>query len=267
MTDSMQALPVTERKHAMGWLRPLPGRGALDLLPHADTSGIERKLVVDPRPWMPPALDQGQLGSCTANATNRAFRVETIHDGKDVGELSRLWTYYFERALEHTLGQGDTGAMGHDAFRVARHGIPLESAYPYVIADFEKKPPNVQPRAYRLHKPVHAVPQTERDFDLALSNDQTIPYGFTVYESFEAGDWASTTGVMPEPSAGEGVLGGHENLLVGYLPEQPDCYLSLNSWDTIWGVFGGYFFIPKAFVLNPRYASDFRTIVRPLASA
>lgn len=258
------AIPQVQRQHAMGWKRPLPGQGALALLEHADTSGIKIKPVVDPRPTMPPALDQGELGSCTANATNRAFRYDTILDGHDCGELSRLWTYYFERALEHTLGQGDTGAEGHDAYRVAHHGIPAETLWPYDISKFEDKPPAAEPRAYKLSKSVHALKPNEDDFKRALSNGQTISYGFTVYESFEAGDWSSTSGVMPMPHKGESVLGGHENLLVGYLEEQPDCFLSLNSWSTSWGVFGGYWFIPKAFVLDPANASDFRTVVRPL---
>lgn len=211
---------------------------------------------------MPPALDQGQLGSCTANATNRAFRYDTIMDGKDCGELSRLWTYFFERSLEHTLDQGDCGAEGHDAYTVAKHGIPAETLWPYDISKFAQKPPSAEPRAYTLKKSVHAVQQNEADFDKALSNNQTITYGFTVYANFEQ-PWRHK-GVMPMPTKSMEVLGGHENLLCGYLAGYPDDYLSLNSWSTAWGVFGGYFLIPKSFIFDPQYASDFRTIVRPL---
>ena len=256
--------------HSFGWRRPLPGREALALLPHADTSGIAIRAEVDPRPYMPRALNQLNLGSCTANATNRAFRYDTIQDalhghGKDCGELSRLWTYYFERALEHTLDQGDCGAEGHDAYTVAKHGIPSEAQWPYIISKFEERPPACFPRHYTLTKEVHAVPQTDTDFKRALSNNQTITYGFTVYQSFEE-QWAQT-GVMPTPNtANEEVLGGHENLLCGYLKAYPDYYLSLNSWGTAWGVFGGYFLIPRHFILNPQFASDFRTIVRPLGT-
>jgi hypothetical protein len=198
--------------------------------------------------------------NCTANATNRAFRYDTIMDGKDCGELSRLWTYYFERAIEHTLGQGDTGAEGHDAYTVAKHGIPAESLWPYDISKFEQKPPDVEPRAYMLTKAVHALLPGEDDFKRALSNGQTITYGFTVYRSFEEA-WPET-GIMPMPAAGEEVLGGHENLICGYLKQYPDHFLSLNSWGTGWGL-SGYFLIPKRFVLDPQYASDYRTIVRP----
>lgn len=215
---------------------------------------------------MPSALNQLALGSCTANATNRAFRYDSIMDGKDCGELSRLWTYYFERSIEHTLAQGDCGAEGHDAFTVAKHGIPAETLWPYDISQFEKKPPACwipgQPgkRTYTLTKPVHAVPQSLESIKAVLSNNQTISYGFTVYRDFEE-PW-SQTGVMPEPSQSEEVLGGHENLLCGYLPEYPDHLLSLNSWGTEWGIFGGYFLFPTKTFLDTSMVSDLRTIVR-----
>lgn len=258
MTDELLIPPSAE--HRYGWHRPLPGQGALDLLPHVDTEGLTILDEVDPRPKMPPALNQGKLGSCTANATARAFRYDTIQDDKDCGELSRLWIYYFERALEHTLGQGDVGATGHDAFTVAKHAIPDETLWPYDIAKFEEKPPACEPRAYKLEKPVQAVPADLEQVKAVLSNNQTIAYGFTVFRSFEE-SWP-VEGEMPEPAAGEEVLGGHENLVCGYLKEYPDHLLSLNSWGTAWGVFGGYFLIPIKFFLGEQ-ASDFRTIVRP----
>jgi C1A family cysteine protease len=253
---------LSPSKHAYGWKRPLPGRGALDLLPHVDTSGLPILPEVDPRPHMPPALNQGQLGSCTANATARCFRYDTIMDGKDCGELSRRWIYHFEKVIERTHGQGDTGAEGHDAFTVAKHGIPDESLYPYSedIEAVEAKPPDVEPRAYTLKKPVHAVPQNLNQIKQALSNKQTIAYGFTVYRDFEE-PWL-TEGEMPEPDPSEEVMGGHENLLCGYLKDYPGFLLSLNSWGTQWGVFGGYFLFPIATFLNPSITADLRTIVR-----
>lgn len=210
---------------------------------------------------MPPVFNQGQLGSCTANATAACFQYDAIQDGKDCGELSRRWIYHFEKAIEGTLGQGDTGAVGHDAFKVAEHGIPDESLWPYSedIAEIEVKPPDVEPRAYRLTKPVHAVPQADEALRQVLSNGQTIPFGFTVYTSFEA-DWTQP-GVMPEPSTSEEVLGGHEVLVVGYLEAYPDHFLVRNSWGAGWGL-AGYFLFPAATLLNPSMASDFRTVVR-----
>ncbi len=188
------------------------------------------------------------------------MRYDTIMDKKDCGELSRVWIYHFEKALEHTLGQGDTGAVGHDAYVVAHHAIPDESLYPYSedIEVIERKPPNVQPRAYKLTKPVHAVPQTEEAFKQVFSNNQTVAFGFVVNANFEDSSWWAS-GEMP---TGEGeVMGGHEILACGYLKDHPDYCLCLNSWGTEFGL-NGYFLFPWSQILNPTVASDFRTIVR-----
>jgi C1A family cysteine protease len=241
--------------HRFGWKRPLPGL----TYPHADTGGLPIAPEVDPRPHMPPVFDQGQLGSCTANATAACFQYDSIADGKDCGVLSRLWIYYFERSIEHTLNQGDCGAMGHDAFTVAKHGIPDESRYPYAIPQFEAKPPDVEPRAYTLHREVRAVPQIGASIQQVLSNKQTVAFGFTVYESFE--DHWSEPGVMPAPQPGEEVLGGHEVLIVGYLKSHPAYALVRNSWGSGWGL-GGYFLFPWSSLLDSNIASDFRTIRR-----
>jgi C1A family cysteine protease len=227
----------------------------------ADTGGLGVATEVDPRKKLPPIFDQGQLGSCTANATAACFQYDSILDGKDCGVLSRLWIYYFERAIEHALDQGDCGAMGHDAFTVAKHGVPAEKLWPYDIGRFEAKPPAAEPRAYTLSKTVRAVPQSQSAIKQVLSNGQTIAFGFTVYESFESAHTART-GIVPMPKAGEEVLGGHETLIVGYLKAHPTYALVRNSWGTGWGL-GGYYLMPWSYLTNTELSSDLRTIVRP----
>lgn len=229
-------------------------------LPRADTANLPILPTVDPRGEMPPVFDQGRLGSCTANATAGCFQYDSIVDGHDCGPLSRLWIYYWERALEGTLGQGDTGAIGHDAFRVARHGIPPESTWPYNIDTFQDRPGADEPRAYYLRKPVAAPAQSQTAVKQVLSNRQTIAFGFTVYESFE-GQWEQP-GVMPVPQPGEQVLGGHEILAVGYLADWPEYVLCRNSWGAQWGL-GGYFLFPWSIFLDHNQVQDLRTIVRP----
>lgn len=232
--------------------------------PEADTTGLPILPEVDPRGRMPGIFDQGQLGSCTANATAAAFQYEAILDGHDPGPLSRLWVYYWERSLEHSLGAGDTGAYGHDAYKVAKHGIPSESLWPYDISTFEGPPPAAADatRAYTLTKPVHTPRRSQNAFQQVLSNNQTIAFGFTVYDSFES-QWA-TPGIMPVPKPGEQILGGHEILIVGYLQTHPHYFLVRNSWGgpkTALDV-TGYFLYPTSVLLDPNIASDFRTIVR-----
>ena len=241
----------------------------------ADTSGITVLPEVDPRNELPPIFDQGQLGSCTANATAAAFQYDGMLDGKDPGPLARLWIYWQERSLEGTLIQGDCGAEGGDAFKVATNiGIPPETDWPYDIATFNPPAPPAAATAdeghYKLTKPYATPPQSQLMFQQALSNRQTIAFGFTVYESFESSAVASS-GIVPMPGQGEQVVGGHEVLLVGYLKAEPLYGLVRNSWGstqtdgTAWGVDGdGYFLMPWSYILSSSLAGDWTTIQRPI---
>lgn len=262
ITDLASELVVAN--HIYGKLWPRPDQH----LPRADTSGLKIASQIDPRLALPALVNQLALGACTANATECLFQYDSILDGHDCGLLSRLWIYYFERALEGSLGQGDVGAIGHDAFKVAKHGIPDETLWPYDIAKFQDKPPAAFPRAYTLKKPVHAVPQSEKAIKQVLSNDQLISYGFVVYESFEE-PW-ETPGIMPVPDpTREKVLGGHENDLVGFLSDHPGYLLARNSWDDTDDRVNldvrGYYLVPLAVVLDQNMTSDLRTIVRSTA--
>jgi C1A family cysteine protease len=250
--------------HVYGWRGPAPEP---QRFAEADTEGLHILGEVDPRKQLPPVFNQLQLGACTANATNAAFEYDAHLDGKKTGRLSRLWTYYQERKLEGTLGQGDTGAYGYDAFRAAaKVGIPAEADWPYKIATFEGPPPAKATKDailhYHLQKTVHQVPQNQQAIKAALSNRQTIAFGFAVFSSFED-DAQWEDGRMPIPARGEQTLGGHEVLLVGYLEHEPQYALARNSWGADWQELGGYFLFPWRVLLAPNICSDFRTIVRP----
>lgn len=250
------------KQHYGGW-RPNPFHQHMAV---ADHSGIKVLPEVDPRADLPPVFDQGQLGSCTANATAGCFQYDTIVDGKDCGPLSRLWVYYQERKLEGELGQGDTGAIGSDAFKAAATvGVCSEADWPYDISTFQGPVPaaaTADERHYVLSKPYRAVTPTIEACKAVLSNRQTVAFGFTVYESFESSEVAST-GIVPMPNpAREQVLGGHEVLCVGYLKSEPEYALVRNSWGTGWGI-AGYCLMPWKLLLGKQLGSgDWMTIVR-----
>jgi C1A family cysteine protease len=84
-----------------------------------------------------------------------------------------------------------------------------------------------------------------------------VVFGFTVYESFEGNDVA-TTGNMPMPASGEKVLGGHAVALVGFNDDRR-VFIVRNSWGASWGD-QGYFYMPYEFITNPEYASDFWSV-------
>src|SRR5471030_1020217 len=97
------------RSTNFGWLRDLP-----DHRDHrfAASPKILAKLPAsaDLRAGLPAPYDQGQLGSCTANALSGAFQYLLKSEKKRNFMPSRLFIYYNERVLEGHAGQ-DSGGM------------------------------------------------------------------------------------------------------------------------------------------------------------
>ena len=225
----------------------------------ADVAGLPIHQEVDPRGNMPDAYDQGQLGSCTANAYAGAVEYDDILYNGRFGTPSRLAIYYGEREREGTISS-DAGAFGHDAFKDGRkYGVAPESLWPYVPSRFADRPPREYLEKRRDHRVLeyrHPYPAIHA-FKRVLSNRQTIAFGFSVYESFESLD-VERTGIVPLPDPSERMLGGHEVLCVGYLESHPWHALVRNSWGPEWGM-GGYCLMPWRMILD---GDDWRTIYR-----
>src|SRR5438876_11929798 len=123
-----------------GWLPDLPD--------HRDFfySAIAPKLVtlprkLDMRSKCSPVEDQGQLGSCTANALVGALEFLELKHGAQLVDLSRLFVYYNERVIEHST-KHDAGAMLRDGIKsLAGQGVCPESIWPYAIRKFAVRPP------------------------------------------------------------------------------------------------------------------------------
>jgi len=262
--DIINAAGIEVRRvRQYGWKPSLP-----DLRDHvADASELPVLDEVDPRGDLPPVFNQGQLGSCTANAVGAAVEYDAMLNGSDPGALSRLWIYYFERKIEGSPIDQDTGAFGRDGFKVCmKIGVPLEQSWPYDISTFANEPPATMADEASQHRisNYRVVPRNLDSMKAVLSNRQTIAFGFTVYNSFES-DEVAKTGKVPMPSRGEAVMGGHEVLAVGYLRDEPNYALVRNSWGEDWGL-GGYFLMPWSYILDANLATDFRTIRRPAAA-
>lgn len=255
---------TTTRPHRFGWKPSLPDFHDIP----ADARELTVREEVDPRDDMPEVYDQGNLGSCTANAISAAMQYDRMLDGKEAPNPSRLFLYYQERVREGSVNS-DAGAWGRDGFKVLKKiGCPPEDVWPYVIEGFATKPSDESYQAatdYKIKEYVHPglsakdLISRQEAFKRLLSNNQTIAFGFTVYESFESGVWDE--GIMPMPQPGESVLGGHEVLLVGYLKDHPTCALVRNSWGPDWQL-GGYFLMPWFFLCHDKFSGDWRSIYR-----
>lgn len=208
-------------------------------------------------PAMPKVYDQGELGSCTANAIAAAYEYEACKQSLTDFTPSRLAIYYDERFIEHTVAS-DAGAEIRDGMKVvAKNGVAKEALWPYVISKFAKKPPQAYYSAAKSHicTSYESVEQSETAIKSQLAAGYPVVFGISVYESFES-DAVARTGTVPMPKTKEKMLGGHAILLVGYTST---VFRFRNSWGPSWGK-SGYATLPKAYVLSPDLASDFWTI-------
>jgi C1A family cysteine protease len=214
----------------------------------------------DLRAGCSPVEDQGQLGSCTANALVGALEFLERKDGVPFVNLSRLFIYYNERVAEHSV-ESDAGAMLRDGIKtLARQGVCPEKMWPYLPARYKVKPSAAcyADAAGHLITSYERV-QTLNDMKGCLASGFPFVFGFTVYESFESPDVART-GVAPLPAADEKAVGGHAVVAVGY-DDATQRFTARNSWGSSWGQ-SGYFSLPYEYLTNSKLSGDMWTIRR-----
>jgi C1A family cysteine protease len=242
-----------------GWIPDLPDQRDRLYAPPPIVAG-SLPPSVDLRPGCPPVYDQGELGSCTANAIAGDLQYLQMKEGLPaVFTPSRLFIYYNERALEGTVSY-DSGASLRDGMKVvSTQGAPPESDWPYDIAAFAEQPPAAAYQAALPNKALLylAVPRGLVAMRACLASGYPFAFGFTVYESFE-GAGVRQTGVLQMPGVGESVVGGHAVLAVGY-DDATGRFLVRNSWGADWGQ-AGYFTMPYAYLMEPGLSNSFWTI-------
>src|SRR6266478_9606269 len=113
-----------------GWIPDLPDhRDYLYAAPRAVL--LQLPTSFDLTDKCPSVYDQGQLGSCTANAIAGAIEYEQIRQkAPKPFTASRLFIYYNERVMEHTVAE-DAGAQIRDGIKSVNHvGACPETDWP-----------------------------------------------------------------------------------------------------------------------------------------
>ncbi|MBP1628336.1 MAG: family peptidase [Holophagaceae bacterium] len=251
------------RSSRYGWLPDLPDqrdfRYALKRMAMEAPKKLPARVDLSVPPMAAP-YDQGDLGSCTANAIGAAFQFE--HRRQELGDImpSRLFIYYAEREMEGSI-QSDAGAMLRDGIKVvAAQGTPPEELWPYTIAKFATRPSRKAYKAALDHKAISyfRLNNTRQEELLScLASGFPFVFGFTVYESFETPQ-VYEKGVLNLPRPDERMVGGHAVLAVGY-DLKTKRFLVRNSYGPDWGK-KGYFTMPFDYLTNEDLAADFWTI-------
>jgi C1A family cysteine protease len=249
--------------HSLGWVPDVPDhRDHLYAAPLVNLKSLPKK--VDLRPHAPVEIyDQGQLGSCTGNAIAAAIEFDLMRQkAAKVFTPSRLFIYYNERVIEHTIGS-DSGAQIRDGVKsVSKLGAPPETLWRYSDKNpgpfLEKPQETVYTEALKHQATTYQrVARTLPQMKGCLASGFPFVFGFSVYESFESEEVANT-GQAPMPGSDEQLLGGHAVLAVGY-DDSTQRFLVRNSWGPKWGK-QGHFTLPYAYLLDDNLSDDFWTI-------
>ena len=210
----------------------------------------------DLRELCSPIEDQGNIGSCTAQAVCGLVEyLQRSLEGEHL-EASRIFLYKATRSL---LGwTGDTGAFVRSTIKALRlFGVPPEEFWPYDTAKYDD-----DPGAFAFAGNYKAIQYYRLDgldaLKESLARGVPFAFGFTCYSSLFT-NAVTSSGDIPVPLPSERIDGGHAVMAVGY-DDAKGRLLIRNSWGGGWGD-DGYGTLPYEFV-ERGIAQDFWALAK-----
>ncbi|HLP88648.1 MAG TPA: C1 family peptidase [Nostocaceae cyanobacterium] len=213
---------------------------------------------VDLRPHMTTVEQQGEVGSCTANAMAGAYEYLANRQFGWADDVSRLFIYYNARDYDGNTNK-DAGTYLRSCIHVLKeYGACKETTWPYNTKKLFTEP---HAEAYE-EASQFLIDEAERvDVNLyamrhCLAEGYPFAFGMLIFESFMN---PGKKGIisMPKPNQ-EKSMGGHAMLCVGY-SDTDKVFVVRNSWGKEWGD-KGYCYIPYDYMTNPELNGDCWTI-------
>lgn len=214
---------------------------------------------VDLRPLCSPVEDQGDIGSCAANAVVGAMEYHQRRHDQPVTNLSRLFVYYNARKLADNEAN-DSGTFIHHAMAaVMAYGACPETMWPYQRPLWAERPSEA---CYQAALEFEAVSFARTplgpDCRVAVALGLPVVFGACLpaemlqLEAARTGRVEMPRGGWPAPG------GGHAMLIVGY-DDADDTWLIRNSWGPAWGD-GGYARVSRQVLARYAMPSQFWVI-------
>ena len=234
---------------ATGWLRPetkhfarmrmagLSASSYLQGVPDAGSADASSLVQI---------VDQGQLGSCTANAIGQIIRAEQLRRGAPAGYPfpSRLWIYGLALAADGNFGKDVGTHLCTSIDNAAQHGFPPETTWPYDVSVFGDKPPleayhaaidQVAVESVAYHQITESGQQRLDVIQQSLTAGHLVAFGTQVTEEFCSTSPAPGT-VIQKPTGAS--AGGHAMCWCGFEIDPATGRVRLrtvNSWGPGWG--------------------------------
>ncbi len=215
-------------------------------------ASVDIPRLVDLRADCSPVENQGEVGSCVANAVVGAMEYLQIRKRHESRDLSRLFVYYNARRLGERIGQSGTRNRLAMA-AVLGWGVCPASMWPYQTAMVDERPTR---DCYEIATGLTGVQFAQTSYGVgareALASGLPVVFGMQLPEL--AFRQTARTGELRPPEDGnwEQPSGGHAMLLVGY-DDDRNAWLVRNSWGEEWGD-GGHFWLD--YEVMPYYTKD-----------
>ncbi len=203
---------------------------------------------------LPGVFDQGNLGSCTAQAGSAALYAIAAPKEFDPNP-SRLFLYYFIRKLQGNTAE-DTGGYIRNVFKAANKvGVASEALWPYDIEKFTTEP-NVMAQVDAKNHIALKYESLPQDIEAAkdcLASGYPVIFGMLLLTNFFK---IKKDGKMPLPEGR--IEGGHALCAIGY-SNRRKAFLVRNSWGPNWGAKGN-FWLPYDIFESSDFVDDIWTV-------